>query len=260
MFSLFTFVLRWLDLDKHNSSDPWYLVLALAFHRIEQIWGSMLPLSLPCVQHTRHLNSSQSGRHCRDQCSAAFCQAITTLHQQPCHLSPPTHAYVPLCHYAFTTLDCLSTWLCFRMDLLTIVCYDRMNMKKTTVSFFNLPFLTTISLSWSQLHMGEGRVNPWMSPQLIAAHPKALCEHFGGVGILLKGTSVVLWRFSDPRARCQVLSALDLNNEPSISQSSWLQTELPPEIFEVLMFPHISNCLASPPTTFPPFNLFKIII
>lgn len=123
MFSLFTFVLCWLDLDKHNSSDPWYFVLALAFHRIEQIWGSMPPLSLPCAQHTRHLNSCQSGRHCRDQCSVAFCQAITTLHQQPRHLSPPAHAYVPLCHCAFTTLDCLSTWLCFRMDLLTIVCY-----------------------------------------------------------------------------------------------------------------------------------------
>lgn len=179
MFPLFTSVLRWLDLDKHNSSDPWYLVLALAFHRIEQIWGSMLPLSLPCVQHTRHLNSCQSGRHCRDQCSVAFCQVITTLHQQPCHLSPPTHTYVPLCHCAFTTLDCLCTWLYFRMDLLIIVCYERTNMKKTTVSFFNLPFLTTSSLSWSQLHMGEGRVDPWMSHQLIEVHPKALCEHFG---------------------------------------------------------------------------------
>lgn len=103
----------------------------------------MLSLSLPCAQHTRHLNSCQSGRHCRDQCSVAFCQAITTLHQQPCHLSPPTHTYVPLCHCAFTTLDCLCRWLCFRMDLLTIVCYERTDMKKTTVSFFSLPFLTT---------------------------------------------------------------------------------------------------------------------
>lgn len=125
MSPLFTFVLCWLVLDKPNSSDPWYLVLALAFHRIEQIWGSMLSLSLPFAQHTRHLNSCQSGRRCRDQCSAAFCQAITTLHQQPRHLSPPTHTYVPLCHYAFTFSDYFSVsqrshWI----YLLTIICLD----------------------------------------------------------------------------------------------------------------------------------------
>lgn len=52
MFPLFTFVLCWLDLDKPNSSDPWYLVLALAFYGNEQICGSMLSLSLPFAAHS----------------------------------------------------------------------------------------------------------------------------------------------------------------------------------------------------------------
>lgn len=52
MFPLFTFVLCRLDLDKPNSSDPWYLVLALAFHGNEQICGSMLSLSLPFAAHS----------------------------------------------------------------------------------------------------------------------------------------------------------------------------------------------------------------
>lgn len=52
MFPLFTFVLCWLDLDKPNSSDPWYLVLALAFHGNEQICRSMLSLSLLFAAHS----------------------------------------------------------------------------------------------------------------------------------------------------------------------------------------------------------------
>lgn len=52
MFPLFTFVLCWLDLDKPNSSDPWYFVLALAFHGNEQICGSMLLLSVPFAAHS----------------------------------------------------------------------------------------------------------------------------------------------------------------------------------------------------------------
>lgn len=181
MFPLFTFVLRWLDLDKHNSSDPWYLVLALAFHRIEQIWGSMLPLSLPCAQHTQHLNSCQSGRHCRDQCSVAFCQAITTLHQQPCHLSPPTHTYVPLCHCAFTTLDCLSNMVVLQNRFI-----DNSMLWTNEQTWRKQQFHSSIFLSWPLFPFHgpsciwvKVRLDPWISYQLIEAHPKALCEHFG---------------------------------------------------------------------------------
>lgn len=41
-------------------------------------------------------------------------------------------------------------------------------------------------------HMGEGRVYPWVSGQLIAGLSVSIC----GYATLLKGTSVVLWRCS----------------------------------------------------------------
>lgn len=49
---LFTFVLPWSDLDKPNSSDPWYPVLPPAF---PQEWTNLMINFLSLLQHTHSL-------------------------------------------------------------------------------------------------------------------------------------------------------------------------------------------------------------
>lgn len=104
MFPLFTFVLCWLDLDRPNSSDPWYLVLALAFHGNEQICGSMRSLSLPFSAHSTltFLPIWQTPQR-SVQCTflpANYHTASTTL--------PPVSTNTHLCTIVWLSFDCFS--------------------------------------------------------------------------------------------------------------------------------------------------------
>lgn len=75
---LFTFVLPWTDLEKPNSSDPWYPVLPPAFPRE---WTNLMINPVSLIAHTIWQTHTHT-----PNCLAA-CQPITTPHLQHRYLS-----------------------------------------------------------------------------------------------------------------------------------------------------------------------------
>lgn len=110
MYSLFTFVLSWKDLDKPNSSDPWYPVPRLVFPRE---WTNLMINSFSLATHVQYLTHTQTRIHtpnCHGVQRSAHPSCLQANYNatSPTTLSPP-HSHVPPCFNLFPS----TSFLCY---------------------------------------------------------------------------------------------------------------------------------------------------
>lgn len=109
------------------------------------------------------------------------------------------------------------------------------------IVFFLLSLLGLWGGCWSLfqllMHTGEGR----SSPEWVASSSTGLWKYLG-FNILLKGTSAELWRHCLPATRTpKVYPHRDFNREPSTSQASPLQTDLPLPLFFITRYQSVAK-------------------